>query len=148
MKTWQASIPLVSALCVLAQQGALAQERADFSKRRIETPLERIIRTPKDSGGLRQLPVLRTEAFGPARPARAASSRSNAPAVTASAVATARIARASRSAVAVKPSDNPKVQPGLVEWNTDFETACAQSRKSGKPVLLFHMMGNLDDRFC
>lgn len=43
---------------------------------------------------------------------------------------------------------NPKVKPGDVNWHADFETACNVSRKSGKPVLLFQMMGNLDDRFC
>lgn len=43
---------------------------------------------------------------------------------------------------------NPKVRPGLVNWHADFATACEQSKQSGKPVLLFHMMGNLDDGFC
>jgi hypothetical protein len=44
--------------------------------------------------------------------------------------------------------DNPKVEPGKVRWHADFETACAAAEKSGKPVLLFQMMGKLDDRFC
>ena len=43
---------------------------------------------------------------------------------------------------------NPKVEPGKVRWHKDFETACRVSKKSGKPVLLFQMMGKLDDRFC
>ncbi len=43
---------------------------------------------------------------------------------------------------------NPKVAPGAVRWHADFEAACDASRKSGKPVLLFQMMGNLDDQFC
>ena len=49
----------------------------------------------------------------------------------------------------VKPakSENPKVKPGLVKWHKDFETACAKSRQSGKPVLLFQLLGNLDQRF-
>src|SRR4030095_5319988 len=42
----------------------------------------------------------------------------------------------------------PKVKPGLVNWHPDFATACAESRRSGKPVLVFHMMGKLDDGFC
>ncbi len=42
---------------------------------------------------------------------------------------------------------NPKVKPGLVNWHADFETACAASKKSGKPVLLFHLLGQLDQRF-
>jgi hypothetical protein len=43
---------------------------------------------------------------------------------------------------------NPKVRPGKVRWHADFDAACRAARKSGKPVLLFQMMGNLDDRFC
>jgi hypothetical protein len=45
-------------------------------------------------------------------------------------------------------SDNPKVEPGKVKWHADFAAACEAAKKSGKPVLLFHMMGNLDDKFC
>lgn len=44
--------------------------------------------------------------------------------------------------------ENPKVAPGKVTWHGDFAAACAASSKSGKPVLFFQMMGNLDDRFC
>jgi len=44
--------------------------------------------------------------------------------------------------------NNPKVRPGLVNWHSDFASACAASKSSGKPVLLFHMMGKLDDGFC
>src|SRR6516165_8579734 len=43
---------------------------------------------------------------------------------------------------------NPKVEPGKVKWHADFATACATSAKSGKPVLLFQMMGKLNDQFC
>jgi hypothetical protein len=43
---------------------------------------------------------------------------------------------------------NPKVQPGNVRWHKDFAAARAAAGKSGKPVLLFQMMGNLDERFC
>jgi hypothetical protein len=43
---------------------------------------------------------------------------------------------------------NPKVAPGKVRWHKDFASACAAAAKSGKPVLLFHMMGRLDDKFC
>jgi hypothetical protein len=43
---------------------------------------------------------------------------------------------------------NPKAQPGKVRWHRDFDVACAAAKKSGKPVLLFQMMGRLDDRFC
>jgi len=43
---------------------------------------------------------------------------------------------------------NPKVEPGKVRWHPDFATARAASVKSGKPVLLFQMLGKLDDQFC
>ena len=43
---------------------------------------------------------------------------------------------------------NPKVEPGKVRWHRDFAAACKAAEKSGKPVLLFQMMGKLDDRFC
>jgi hypothetical protein len=43
---------------------------------------------------------------------------------------------------------NPKVEPGKVCWHKTFADACAAAKKSGKPVLLFQMMGKLDERFC
>ncbi len=46
------------------------------------------------------------------------------------------------------PFVNPKVEPGKVTWHKDFDEACASSKLSGKPVLLFQMMGKLDDGFC
>lgn len=49
---------------------------------------------------------------------------------------------------AAAAADNPKVEPGKVKWHADFATACVAAEKSGKPVLLFQMMGKLDDKFC
>ena len=48
------------------------------------------------------------------------------------------------------PADfvNPKVDPGKVRWHADFAAACRAAARSGKPVLLFHMMGRLDEKFC
>jgi hypothetical protein len=43
---------------------------------------------------------------------------------------------------------NPKVEPGKVRWHTDFDAACKAAAKTGRPVLLFQMMGKLDDQFC
>jgi hypothetical protein len=43
---------------------------------------------------------------------------------------------------------NPKVEPGKVHWHKTFADACSAAKKSGKPVLLFQMMGKLDERFC
>ena len=49
---------------------------------------------------------------------------------------------------AVAERDNPRVEPGLVKWHASFADAQAAAQKSGKPVLLFHMMGQLDRQFC
>jgi len=43
---------------------------------------------------------------------------------------------------------NPKVQPGKVHWHPSLAVACEAAKKSGKPILLFQMMGKLDDQFC
>jgi hypothetical protein len=43
---------------------------------------------------------------------------------------------------------NPKVAPGKVRWHPDLTAARAAARASGKPVLLFQMMGRLDEHFC
>ena len=42
----------------------------------------------------------------------------------------------------------PAARPGKVTWHKDFPTACRASRESGKPVLLFQLMGKLDEVFC
>src|SRR5438128_2200681 len=44
--------------------------------------------------------------------------------------------------------ENPSVRPGNVTWHADFARARAASAKSGKPVLLFQMLGRLDQQFC
>ncbi len=48
---------------------------------------------------------------------------------------------------ALKPQQE-KVAPGKVHWHRAIQTAMDASKQSGKPVLLFLMMGHLDDRFC
>jgi hypothetical protein len=48
--------------------------------------------------------------------------------------------------VAADP-DNPAVEPGKVKWHKSFADAEAAAEKSGKPVLLFQMMGRLDQQF-
>ena len=49
---------------------------------------------------------------------------------------------------AAAKDDNPTVAPGLVKWHKSVAEAQAAARVSGKPVLLFHMMGQLDKQFC
>jgi hypothetical protein len=50
--------------------------------------------------------------------------------------------------LATENADNPRVPPGLVKWHASFAAARAAAQESGKPVLLFHMMGQLDRQFC
>jgi hypothetical protein len=45
-------------------------------------------------------------------------------------------------------AENPIVKPGEVKWHASFQAACDAAKKSHKPVLLFHMMGQLDRQFC
>ena len=58
------------------------------------------------------------------------------------------LAKSEDAKAAAKEFENPKVAPGKVKWHADFAAACAASKTSGKPVLLFQMMGKLDDKFC
>jgi hypothetical protein len=58
------------------------------------------------------------------------------------------IAARSAAAPVALPFDNPKVAPGRVVWHPSFAAACKASQVSGKPVLLFQMMGKLDEQFC
>jgi hypothetical protein len=46
-----------------------------------------------------------------------------------------------------KPT-NPVVEPGKVQWHATTKAAFAAAKASGKPVLVFHMMGQLDHQFC
>jgi hypothetical protein len=62
---------------------------------------------------------------------------------------TARVVRNSAPVESKDPTFvNPKVEPGAVNWHSTLDDACKASAKSGKPVLLFQMMGNLDEKFC
>lgn len=51
------------------------------------------------------------------------------------------------SPAAVSPHGK-QVQPGLVNWESNFKTACLKAKTSAKPVLHFQMMGRLDEEFC
>jgi hypothetical protein len=86
-----------------------------------------------------------TQAPNPQPPARAADLTKRAveaPSERLVAAATAAPAAAGDAFV------NPRVPPGKVRWHPDFDTACRAAAHSGKPVLLFQMMGRLDQKFC
>jgi hypothetical protein len=42
----------------------------------------------------------------------------------------------------------PKERPGLITWHKNMAEACVASARTRKPVLLVHVLGNLDDHFC
>ncbi|MBC8352652.1 MAG: hypothetical protein H8E66_11720 [Planctomycetes bacterium] len=43
--------------------------------------------------------------------------------------------------------ENSRVQPGLVRWHPDWEHAKLAGAQSGKPILLFQLLGQLDREF-
>ena len=47
-----------------------------------------------------------------------------------------------------KTIESFQVEPGKVKWHGSVDEAVKASRQSGKPVLLFHLMGRLDRQFC
>lgn len=57
------------------------------------------------------------------------------------------MAQPSRAPVEFNPT-NPAVEPGEVHWHPTTEAAFAAAKASNKPVLVFHMMGQLDHQFC
>lgn len=58
------------------------------------------------------------------------------------------VANAVPAPPAVVAADNPTVDTGKVKWHKTLDDAQAAAKKSGKPVLLFQMMGYLDKKFC
>jgi hypothetical protein len=58
------------------------------------------------------------------------------------------VANATPAASTTVDAANPTVAAGLVKWHPSLADACAAAKKSGKPVLVFHMMGQLDKQFC
>jgi len=52
-----------------------------------------------------------------------------------------------RNAVGAATANSDKVAPGKVDWHADFETAKTAAVDSGKPVLLFQLLGKLDEEF-
>jgi hypothetical protein len=44
-------------------------------------------------------------------------------------------------------SSNAAVAPGRVKWHADWNAAMAAAGRSGKPILLFQLLGRMDQRF-
>jgi len=120
------------ALAVLVSPVMAQGVPADIRKDVIESPVKKIIRSSNDvSGGIFESPVSKlVKGAADVRKSDIESPLEK----TIGALSS--------------PAGNPKVAPGKVRWHADFATACAASRQTGRPVLLFQMMGNLDDEFC
>lgn len=46
------------------------------------------------------------------------------------------------------PSPDGTVNLAGAQWGSNFERAKQQARASGKPILLFDMVGRLDEQWC
>ena len=118
-------------LLLLPIATTLAQDRTFVSKRAVELPIERAldVATPvypvytAYSKGLVELPIERVLDLSTL------------------------ISIAPEGPIAPPRAKGP-VAPGLVRWHADFASACAAAQRSGKPVLLFQLLGQLDQEFC
>ena len=45
-------------------------------------------------------------------------------------------------------ADGPRKQPGLVAWHDSRDGAITAAGRSGRPVMLFQLLGDLDRGFC
>ncbi len=122
----------------------------DVSKLTLERPLKRIVefRTPPEyTRYLTGRPAQKVFAGG----GYPYSSAPGSPAhrqVSMKASTLSRTADTSKGAPPAVAFNNPKVEPGKVKWHGTPEEAMRAAQTSGKPILLFQMMGRLDDRFC
>ena len=121
---------------VSKEDAAVPETEADSRKKRIEGPIEKAITEPTTGDvtkrKLIELPVTDIVADESATDTQPPSSP-----VFSEEVASDK-----------KPVDeNPHVEPGKVNWHASFDAAKEAAEKSGKPVLLFHLMGQLDQRF-
>ncbi len=115
---------------------AVARSPIDVRKSIIEAPVKRVISNelPVTSNAI-ATPVLAPPSFHPTSNSRLNMSLPGG------------LKQASKPS---RPSarTGTKVAPGAVIWHPTFDQALKASSKSKKPVMLFHLMGNLDDRFC
>ena len=134
-KTWYTVGGGVVSVALLASAFAIAHAEpqgppADRGKKVIETGAKAVVGQPVPPAALdpKDFAKMKVE-----RPTEAVLARARAEAA---------------KAEADKGFVNPKVPTGKVTWHDDLAAACTASVKSGKPVLLFQMMGKLDDKFC
>jgi hypothetical protein len=65
-----------------------------------------------------------------------------------SALSVGAVLGATRRALGTESTQQRKERPGLVSWHQNLKEARTASASTGKPVLLVHVLGNLDDHFC
>ncbi|HIA51152.1 MAG TPA: hypothetical protein EYN91_03555 [Candidatus Melainabacteria bacterium] len=131
----------IASLPALAQSDGSKRtvEMRDMSKGRIEMPLKGLFLDRFKA------PVSKLEPAVTAKSVSTPAKEVSTPAKEVSSPAKDVPARAHKPAL--KPQQE-KVAPGKVHWHRAIQTAMDASKQSGKPVLLFQMMGHLDDRFC
>ncbi len=146
---------LIAGLCVmsaasaqnLSNQTLKTTRRMDMSKAAIEIPLKRMIRSEYVPAAPRRpdFSKIRIEA-----PLKSMLKTSTAPDLFKSLETRGELQKLdSGIPISAPPAvAMVKVKPGLVSWHKDLTAAMNSASKSGKPVLVFHMMGALDDRFC
>ncbi|HUE72209.1 MAG TPA: hypothetical protein VMP01_15100 [Pirellulaceae bacterium] len=137
-------------LAALVTSAAVAQEpaepRADVAKGRVvERPTEILVAELS-------VPVdLAAETAPEAKPA--AADRTKRAVIEPAAEAIVRgtqppdAAAAEESTAATVADDNPRVEPGKVQWHDGVDAAITAAKSSGKPILVFHLLGELDQRF-
>ena len=62
-----------------------------------------------------------------------------------------RLAEGPLNAAVAKPAHAPAIvaaRPGALAWHAEFDGARAASAASGRPVLLFQLLGRLDTEHC
>jgi hypothetical protein len=145
----------IASLPALAQSDGSKRtvEMRDMSKGRIEMPLKGLFldrfKAPvsklEPAVTAKSVSTPAKEVSSPAKEVSSPAKDVSSPAKEVSSPAKDVPARAHKPAL--KPQQE-KVAPGKVHWHRAIQTAMDASKQSGKPVLLFQMMGHLDDRFC
>lgn len=138
-------------LAALVTSAALGQEparpltEADLTKRRVvERPTEELVAELSGREDLAAAPVQKV------KPAPA--DRTKRDVIEPAAEAIVRNAQppeaaAAEESTAAPADDNPRVEPGKVQWHDGVDAAIVAAKSSGKPVLVFHLLGQLDQRF-
>jgi hypothetical protein len=138
----------IASLPALAQSDGSKRtvEMRDMSKGRIEMPVKGLFLDRFKAPVSKLEPAVTAKSVStPAKEVSSPAKEVSSPAKDVSSPAKDVPARAHKPAL--KPQQE-KVAPGKVHWHRAIQTAMDASKQSGKPVLLFQMMGHLDDRFC